>query len=112
VLECGCTYDACEHDTDCTGETCACHGSPYMASLGNSCVQGNCRIDADCGANGYCSPSEDPNSCGGLLGYYCHTANDQCIDDSDCASSGVGLEVCGYSTTTNIWSCRMEGLCG
>jgi hypothetical protein len=34
-------------------ETCACHGSPYMYSVDNLCILGNCRIDSDCGKGGY-----------------------------------------------------------
>lgn len=100
------------HDTDCaTGLTCACHGSPYTHGAGNTCVPGNCRVDADCGSGGYCSPSDAPMSCGALGGYYCHTAADQCIDDTDCPSS-QGPQVCAYSTSTGRWECQMQGLCG
>ena len=107
VAFCGCTYDACEHDTDCTGGPCACHGSPYTGGAGNTCVMGNCRVDSDCGAGGYCSPTYSTNGCGSLGGYYCHTAADQCIDDSDCA--GSGLEVCAYSSGN--WQCQQQVLC-
>ena len=57
IAFCGCTYDTCVDDAACpTGQTCACHGSPYNGG-GNSCVPGNCRVDTDCGPGGYCSPS-------------------------------------------------------
>jgi hypothetical protein len=109
IEDCECTYDSCVHDTDCpTGDTCACHGSPYTYGEGNTCVQGNCRVDSDCGPGGYCSPSYDTMSCGGLLGYYCHTANDQCIDDTDCGSANSD-NVCVYSGSE--WQCGMEQLC-
>ncbi len=107
---CSCTYDACFHDSDCTGETCACHGSPYLDGDGNRCVPGNCHVDHDCGPGGYCSPTYGSASCGTLVGYYCHTPQDQCIDDSDC-SSGGGFQVCAFSTTNNRWECQMELLC-
>jgi len=110
VAYCGCTYDACLHDSDCTGETCACHGSPYTGQLGNRCVPGNCHVDSDCGAGGYCSPSYSPAGCGGLGGYYCHTAVDQCIDDSDCADAGF-LTVCAYSTMNSRWECQQQVAC-
>jgi Cys-rich repeat protein len=96
-------------DTDCpTGQTCACHGAAYSSGAGNTCIQGNCRVDSDCGSGGYCSPAENSMSCGGVLGYYCHTAADLCVNDSDCGSD---LQVCTYSTTAGHWECQMEGLC-
>jgi hypothetical protein len=114
VLYCSCTYDTCADDAACpTGSTCACHGSPYTGSAGNTCTPGNCRVDADCGGGaGYCSPSYDVNSCGSLAGYYCHTPDDQCVDDSDCTSSTMGPQVCAYSTTTARWQCHQQEFCG
>jgi len=107
---CRCSYDTCAHDTDCaTGHLCACHGGAYTNG-GNSSVAGNCRIDSDCGAKGYCSPSRAVGGCGGLGGYYCHTAMDACINDSDCPSGG-GPEVCAYSLTSLHWQCIPELLC-
>ena len=110
---CVCTYDACANDSACqTGQTCACHGSPYTYGNGNSCVPGDCRVDGDCGGGGgYCSPSYNVMSCGALAGYYCHTPQDTCIDDTDCGSS-QGPSVCSYSTATGSWQCHMQGLCG
>jgi hypothetical protein len=93
---------------DCSGATCACHGSAYLSG-GNTCVQGNCRVDSDCGSGGYCSPSFNTMSCGGLAGYYCHTPLDKCIDDSDCSSNG--LTVCAYSATASQWQCTMRLFC-
>jgi hypothetical protein len=50
-------------------------------------------------------------SCGeGVGGYYCHTANDQCVDDSDCVSTG-GYAACGYSTANGRWECTMIAVC-
>jgi hypothetical protein len=114
VLYCSCTYDTCADDAACpTGSTCACHGSPYVGGAGNTCTPGNCRVDADCGGGaGYCSPSYDVNSCGSLAGYYCHTPDDQCVDDSDCASSTMGPQICAYSTTTARWQCHQQEFCG
>lgn len=114
AADCFCTYDSCVHDTDCPGgQTCACHGSPDTDSHGNACVTGNCRVDADCGAGGYCSPSSLPAECGdSLAGYYCHTAGDRCIDDSDCPSTGApGLPACVYSTTDSRWECAELQVC-
>jgi hypothetical protein len=102
-------------DSDCPGgQTCACHGAPYTDSAGNECVKGNCRIDADCGAKGYCSPSSRTGICGDSLGgYYCHTAADLCIDDSDCPQSAtvVGSPGCVYSTTNSRWECLVVPVC-
>ncbi len=110
VPSCSCTYDACQHDNDCTGDTCACHGSAYVLG-GNVCVPGNCHVDANCGPGGYCSPAEDVNSCGSLGGYYCHTPGDLCIDDSDCPASPGGPQVCTFVETTNRWECQSTGVC-
>jgi hypothetical protein len=113
VISCACTYDTCTHDTDCGSLTaCACHGSPYTNGQGNRCVPGNCRVDADCGPGAYCSPAWDPNGCGSLGGYYCHTSADQCVDDSDCTGSPAGPAVCTYSATTHRWECVTSPLCG
>jgi hypothetical protein len=110
AIFCSCSYDTCLHDTDCpTGETCGCRGSPYVSG-GNSCVKSDCRVDSDCGAGGYCSPTT--GSCGVLLGYFCHTQKDQCVNDSDCAIDGGGLRKCGYSTTAGYWMCTNVLLCG
>jgi hypothetical protein len=99
-------------DSDCaTGQTCACHGSPYDGSQGNACVPGNCRVDADCGSNGYCSPSYAIQGCGSLGGYYCHTPTDACTDDSDCASS-QGPALCVYTAPAGRWTCQMQMFCG
>jgi hypothetical protein len=102
------------HDTDCMpGNTCACHGTADTGASGNACFPSNCRVDSNCGPGGYCSPSIDPNSCGALGGYYCHTKFDVCIDDSDCPAnpSMPGGAVCTYSTTTARWECAVLGVC-
>jgi hypothetical protein len=108
---CFCTTDTCADDGACpTGQTCACHGSPYNGGRGNQCVPGNCRIDADCGPGGWCSPSSNTMSCGGIGSYYCHTPHDQCVNDSDCADAGT-YDVCAYDTSLGHWRCTMQGLC-
>jgi hypothetical protein len=111
---CDCSYDTCMQDTDCpTDQTCACHGSAYN-DFGNTCVAGNCRVDADCGAGGYCSPTAPAGGwCGDVGGYYCHTPNDLCLDDSDCADTDAGAFAgpgfCEYATTNMRWEClRVE----
>jgi hypothetical protein len=110
---CTCTFDACSADSDCpSAQTCACHGSAYTGGVGNTCVPGNCRVDADCGVNGYCSPSP-AMGCFGVAGYYCHTAKDQCESDSDCppADGGASSPVCAYSTTNGTWACQYNPDC-
>jgi hypothetical protein len=108
AVGCGCTFDACINDSDCPiDQTCACHGSAYAyGGIGNLCVPGNCRVDADCGAAGFCSPSAE-SQCGSgadyfCLGYYCHTPKDTCTNDSDCGSGAV----CAYSYGSGFWQCE------
>jgi hypothetical protein len=124
-----CSYDACSGDADCPGaQPCECRASATDLSP-NSCVSGsNCRVDADCGAGGFCSPSvvnafcfcpspklcdasthcyagttEVPCSCGDACGhgYFCHTAKDECVDDEDCAKGGT----CNFDRVEGRWTC-------
>ncbi|HVR00933.1 MAG TPA: hypothetical protein VMT47_02275 [Polyangia bacterium] len=94
---CQCSYDTCSMDADCAqmGGPCECRSTaqgivaPATTTSVNVCKMGNCRVDHDCGAGGYCSPSL--GSCGnygGVVGYYCHTTKDTCVDDSDCQVRG------------------------
>jgi hypothetical protein len=114
---CACTSDKCAVDIDCpAGQTCACHGAPYTDGNSNTCVTGNCRVDADCGTQGYCSPSSLTAICGdSLAGYYCHTAADRCIDDSDCPGPSPGKPAgsagCLYSTKDSRWECAVVPVC-
>ena len=117
-----CEYDTCFNDSDCAdNQPCNCRALPEDWSA-NSCVTGsNCRVDADCGACGYCSPSQvnvlcfcmtaalcppsgGPGVCGDACGhaYFCHTAQDTCFDDSDCTSGGT----CNYDWLVQAWSCE------
>ncbi len=97
-----CTYDRCFADSDCgDAGVCACRDPDW--ALANVCVPSNCRVDAACGPGGYCSPTR--GGCGpftGVVGYYCHTPNDQCMTDSDCVSS-----YCVYDSATARWTCGM-----
>jgi hypothetical protein len=106
AASCSCTYDKCLHDTDCkTGDLCVCHGSGYSDGEGNTCTPGNCRVDSDCGTGGFCSPSHGTSGCGGVTGYYCHTAKDTCTDDSDCGGSSI--DICAWSAKQGRWTCQM-----
>jgi hypothetical protein len=113
AIVCRCTSDTCVHDTDCPSQqVCSCHGAPYSGGAGNTCMPGNCRVDSDCGAGGFCSPSYGTALCGSLGGYYCHTATDSCVDDIDCASpGGPGAQVCAYSSSDGRWECVQEVAC-
>jgi hypothetical protein len=108
-----CTCDLCNTDENCgaTG-VCSCNGQSFgfsRSNVGNICVPSNCRVDVDCGPGGFCSPTVD-FSCGsfyGLAGYYCHTANDQCTNDSDCTQGD-----CRYSPQTGYWVCATGACAG
>ena len=114
AADCYCSYQECMHDTDCpAGKTCACLDAPY-AGGSFTCVPGNCRVDADCGAGGYCSPSSTTGICGdSLAGYYCHTARDLCVDDSDCPATPGSPDVpgCVYSAMDSRWECDELPVC-
>jgi hypothetical protein len=101
----GCQYDDCFTDSDCSGNApCDCRASASDADQ-NFCVTGSgCRVDADCGDNGYCSPSLvyafcECDNC--EHGYFCHTPSDTCVDDSDCDKSGT----CNYDQLAQRWQC-------
>lgn len=105
-----CTYDSCFTDLDCAGGVggpgvCACEGG--SRSDNNVCLVGNCRVDADCGEGGYCSPSL--GDCGnyfGVVGYFCHTDADVCVDDADCGAGGGSSQAyCAFKPTVGHWMC-------
>jgi hypothetical protein len=100
-----CESDECSSDTDCgKGAICECGTSTSPGRYPNVCLPGNCQVDSDCGC-GYCSPS-DGTSCGaygGVVGYYCHVAQDECTNDDECTDAGNGY--CAFQPTTNRWSC-------
>jgi len=104
---CTCTFDQCQRDSDCklaAEPTCACHGAPYtIYGAGNACVLGDCRIDSDCGAGGYCSPAGALD----LYGYYCHTPQDTCTNDDQCGGcSGAEMPRCVFATGDHHWKCE------
>jgi hypothetical protein len=115
---CRCNYDQCSDDSACTtGGPCACRLSTRGASGANVCLAGNCQVDADCGAGGYCSPTF--GSCGdysGVVGYRCHTPQDECVDDEDCAGADAGFlgqrPYCMYASEVGHWRCSNSACAG
>jgi hypothetical protein len=110
-----CQFDACVTSDDCaSGTTCGCSDmfNGNAAYHPNQCLPSNCRVDADCGGGGYCSPTVS-SSCGpfyGVTGFYCHTSADTCENDSDCpATSPAGY--CAYDPSVGHWACG-SGFCG
>jgi len=98
-----CSYDACETDSDCAAKTaCDCRSSATDGAP-NYCATGsNCAVDSDCGPGGYCSPGGFTDSFCNIPTYFCHTAADTCLDDSDCCNflpcsfdHNVGHFACG-----------------
>lgn len=115
---CRCSYDACVDDRGCTaGGPCACRLATRGAAGANVCLPGNCQVDADCGAGGYCSPTF--GSCGeysGVVGYRCHTRQDECLDDEDCAGGDAGFlgqrPYCMYAPEVGHWRCSNSACAG
>ncbi len=106
-----CSYDECFSDSDCpSGAPCLCRSSP---SDNNACAQvGNCVIDSNCGPGGYCSP---PSPTCDAVSYHCHTAQDTCINDTDCpgydAGPGPALAACAYDVQAQHWACTQRVIC-
>ncbi len=126
----GCSYDECYYDSDCGAKTpCTCRGSSTDNSANICDVGGNCAVDSDCGLGGYCSPSTD--SCystnpdlnfeaegsSGPSPYFCHTAADLCINDSDCGQPDAGMgscpvfASCAYDVQDTRWECTQYPCC-
>lgn len=107
-----CSYDECTQDSECSkGGPCGCELG--YASDANTCLVGNCQIDSDCGEGGYCSPSM--GICGtylGIIGYWCHTPADECVDDAECVDPERGPGYCMYSSEATHWVCSYSGCVG
>jgi hypothetical protein len=115
----GCSYDECFSDSNCGARTpCLCRSSSTDNSANVCDIGGNCAVDSDCGPGGYCSPSaqvapnQPTNVCWGSTPYYCRTASDLCINDSDCAPLDAGppttsspTYTCAYNPQDNRWEC-------
>ncbi len=110
----GCTYDECTTDSDCGAGVCSCEGA--FQSDANRCLTTNgCRVDADCGGGtGFCSPTL--GFCGRFdkaVGYFCHTPQDECIDDEDCGgSANTRPGYCAYDKTAARWKCSSNWCAG
>jgi len=108
-----CSYDACTQDQDCGATAvCSCQGQTFgwaHQSNGNTCVPSNCRQDSDCGAGGRCSPTLGYGSGPfyGIEGYFCHTPNDHCHNDSDCSNA-----YCEFDEISGYWSCNAGAIAG
>lgn len=111
----GCTYDACTADADCSGGGfCDCRATESLVV--NRCVTSfDCHIDADCGPSDFCSPSWNPDGTGGtslsFQGYFCHTSQDECVNDADCQSSTsyAGGVSCDFEPGRSLWRCSRRG---
>ncbi len=116
-----CQYDDCYSDAECPGQACVCRADASSPGANYCDSAGNCRVDADCGEGGYCSPSllgggctclsaaycdppEPGAACGDSCGhgYFCHSARDGCLDDSDCKSD----EHCAFDKVEQRFSCQ------
>jgi hypothetical protein len=129
-----CVYEECSSDAECeAGSSCFCSDDTTYCSAGystscplqgdegvcacgiaNQCKKGNCRVDSDCGLGGYCSPAID--DCGYVLGYFCHTPADECVNDDDCTkldAGPVGFLGCLPDPSANYsrWICTRPASC-
>ena len=130
ITQGGCSIDECAADSDCGAKTpCICRSSSTDNSANICDVGSNCAVDSDCGPGGYCSPSKDachPNNSdpnwqaegySGPYPYYCHTAADLCVNDSDCAPPDAGMESCpmfascAYNVQNSRWECTQFPCC-
>jgi hypothetical protein len=110
IAECSptaCSYDQCQSDSDCPALVpCECRGDA-QSSGANTCVTGgNCATDADCGPQGFCSPGAYAKFCATPI-YFCHTAADTCLDDSDCPAPDASgpLQTCNYDSQAHHFAC-------
>lgn len=107
-----CDYDRCFEDAGCGSGVCGCgHGWAPGIRNGHQCVGGNCRTDADCqSGQGFCSPSLMFQGCSAqIAGYFCHTARDECNNNSDCGTEGEDSKACVYVDSS--WTCVLVRPC-
>jgi hypothetical protein len=99
-------------DRDCgKGAVCDCGGGSHGT---NECLKGNCRTDKDCGKHGLCSPSTGEGPRGGcshsgsaVVGYFCRTRKDTCIEDADCGER----KSCVFVRKLGHWACAANHNC-
>jgi hypothetical protein len=107
-----CTEDECYTDSDCgAGSVCVCSENVGggNAEHFNTCLQAQCRADSDCGPGNYCLPSV--GYCGGVLGFYCTTDEDTCVDPATDCPCLQGLPTsCQYAPQVGRWVCG-ESIC-
>jgi len=103
-----CSYDLCFADGDCAAsQVCGCRA---VARDANTCLGGDCVIDPDCGAGAYCSPSRGFDRINyPVVGYYCHSSSDECVDDADCRVDAGGDARCTYFPDRTHWACSTMG---
>jgi hypothetical protein len=104
---CPTEMSVCNTDADCgdAGDLCSC---TVPDQPGSACVPaaGNCRVDADCGAGFFCSPSFDPTCGYEVLGFYCHTCQDECTNATECNVPGTPPAFCGFFEGS--WQCQLS----
>ena len=109
-MACGCSYDTCDIDDVCgDNAVCLCRTTDTPSSANHCLTAGNCRVDSECGAGGYCSPSLlVGDTCNqDNIAYFCHSAQDQCVQDSQCvAAIGQPAQGCLFSPHgEGYWAC-------
>lgn len=99
-----CTYDGCFADSECGDTACICDGG---SGGENVCMSGDCQVDADCGEGGWCSPSfGDCGHYSGVVAYYCHTPQDECVNDSECGDTDDSWGgYCAFNPALGYWAC-------
>ena len=108
-----CTYDQCANDGECKAGVCNCDSGTGGTDV---CLEtSGCKIDTDCGQGGFCSPSQgDCGNYGGVVGYFCHQANDECVDDADCNTGAPGASggSCRFNKMVGHWRCETSECAG
>lgn len=102
---------ACDSAADCgDGEACFCaNGSLQTGTSGenwaNVCKPAECESSEDCGGLA-CAVSIDP--CHQYTGAYCHTTEDECDANRDCADDRYA---CMFDARVHHWSCQSLATC-
>lgn len=101
--------DECLVDGDCAdGGVCSCAGNTfeYAHATRNLCVAAGCHVDSDCDNGELCSPSVgDSGPFYGIQLYACHTSEDTCGSDSDCAVQNGVQGYCQFAPPVGHWQC-------